>query len=103
MDHARKIIDLDLYIEIFKALPSLTDKGIWIALDGFRELLKHSMDMLDTPYKLVDLMAAYKSEVAKFVMKRGNPQTDNIMSDIEKLIEDLQEYVELDEKHTVKK
>jgi len=108
IDHVRKIIDSEIFEEIFKATPSLNNKGIAVVMDGFREILCNAMDMLDTPKRLPRLCELYRQEVERLISKKNDPVLEELNKDINDLMEDLEPYFEnsqaqIDKKSSIKK
>lgn len=93
LEHTKKIIDSEIFLEVFKTVPSLSNKGRRVMLEGFREMLNNVMDMTDTPKKVVKLIDFYATQVEKIIVKSNDNFIDEIIDDVNDLLDDLEPYI----------
>ena len=87
--HARKLIINGIFLPIFQRLTSVSKRTQLMALEGFREMLNHSMDMLDTPASLLTQIKYYKDNVEKTFIQLQDQNFAQTLTDIDNLISDV--------------
>jgi hypothetical protein len=96
--HARKLISHDIFIPVFQRLGSMSKRTQLMAIEGFRELLNHVMDMNDTPISVLSQIKYYKENIEKTFLRLQDPNFSRTLTDIDNLVSDIMDTVTAEEK-----
>ena len=99
--HAKKIIFSDVFTCVFKKMSVVSKRTQLMGLEGFREMLNHSMEMPETPSVLIAQIKYYRQHVEPVYELLHDPNFGRTLNDINCLILDIIDTLPLHERNLI--